>query len=623
MTAAATQQRDGGQRLLSRQYAATTVGMFALCAFVAFEATAVTTIMPTVAADLHGFGLFALAFAAPLASGVVGMVAAGGWSDARGPVRPLVGAILLFAVGLVGCGLAPTMQVLVGARVVQGLGGGALTVCLYVMVGLLYPPALRPAIFSSFAAAWVLPTTFGPAVAAYVAHVAGWRWVFLGVVVLVAVAATLIWSALRGLAPSGTGVPAPRSRLAWAVLSAAAVLSLQLLGSGRAILLVLPVAAAAVALTAMRPLVPRGTLRARPGLPAVIATRALLSGAFLCGETYVIYVLERRWGLSAGVAGLSLTGVGLSWAGASWAQSRLSRRLSDTGAMRIGAVLVLGGHGRPHHVGPAPSVRSRGGGGVHRVRRGDGPGLPAHQRLHARVVGRLRSRVQLRRPVDRRLAGRGDHDRGVRRPVRHGEARGRGSVHRRARAGVLRRRARRPHRDADRPSYLKSVSTRRAHRVDHAMTITRRGSPVNKKVMLAAGATLLLTGAGTGYAVAASAGGTPGQGTLSEGYSVPGPFSGADASTAGTGVIKAGSQKARITVRLPAFTIPNAGGGQDENHAIVTVEGTTTGVWVTSARVTPSVSGYDRSTGTLVVRLNKKAPADVTVAYWTFGVFQD
>src|SRR5690349_8390624 len=97
-------------RLFSPAYAAFTVGMFALCAFVAFEATAVVTVMPTVARELHGIGLYALSFAAPLASGVVGMVAAGGWSDRRGPVRPLGLALVLFASGLVVCGLAPSME---------------------------------------------------------------------------------------------------------------------------------------------------------------------------------------------------------------------------------------------------------------------------------------------------------------------------------------------------------------------------------------------------------------------------------------------------------------------------------------------------------------------------------
>ena len=82
---------EAGTRLLGPAYAATTIGMFALIAFVAFEAMAVTTVMPTVARELDGVSLYALSFAAPLASGVVGMVAAGMWSDRRGPVTPAAG----------------------------------------------------------------------------------------------------------------------------------------------------------------------------------------------------------------------------------------------------------------------------------------------------------------------------------------------------------------------------------------------------------------------------------------------------------------------------------------------------------------------------------------------------
>ncbi|MGI8645949.1 MAG: MFS transporter [Nocardioides sp.] len=330
-------------RLLAPGFAVTTIGMFALIAFVAFEAMAVTTVMPTVADELDGVALYALSFAAPLASGVVGMVAAGMWSDRRGPVAPLVAAMVLFSVGLLVCGSAGSMEVLVAGRVLQGLGGGALTVGLYVVVGLVFPATLQPAVFASFAAAWVLPSLFGPALAAFVAGTVGWRWVFLGMVALVAVAALLIIPALKGLARRADGDPTPRSRLVWAAVGAIAVLALELLGSERGSTGLLAVVALVVVVLALRHLLPSGTLVARRGLPAVIGTRGLLSAAFFCAEAYIVFVLQEQYGLGPGRAGLALTVVGVTWAVASQAQARLGARVSHVSAMRWGSGLVLAG----------------------------------------------------------------------------------------------------------------------------------------------------------------------------------------------------------------------------------------------------------------------------------------
>lgn len=340
MTAAPTQPPT---RLLSPAYAVTTIGMFALVAFTAFEATAVTTVMPTVAKELDGLGLYALSFAAPLASGVVGMVAAGARSDRRGPVAPLVASLVLFSVGLVVCGLAPSMEVLVAGRVLQGLGAGAMTVCLYVVVGLGFPAALQPSLFASFAAAWVLPTLFGPALAAYVAHLLGWRWVFLGVVLLVGIATVLVVPALRGIEPLDGDQPTPWGRLVWSAVGAVAVLALELLGSRHGVAAVAAVVALALVVLALHRLLPAGSLVGRRGLPAVVATRGLFSASFFCAEAYIVYVLQDHWGLTAGTAGLALTGVGISWAGASQVQAHLGDRVSNTAAMVWGATLLAGG----------------------------------------------------------------------------------------------------------------------------------------------------------------------------------------------------------------------------------------------------------------------------------------
>ncbi|WP_461164369.1 MFS transporter [Arthrobacter sp. R4-81] len=337
-----------GAGIFHRPYLLVTVGACALVFLGAFESLAVTTIMPLVSRELDGASLYALAFAGPLATGVIGMVAAGNWSDRRGPVGPLYTSVVMFVFGLLIAGTAGTMGILVVGRLVQGLGGGAMTVALYVVVARVYPPVLHPKIFAGFAAAWVIPSLIGPFAAGIVAQATSWHWVFLGVVGLVVPALLMIVPALRGLhgpsaaAQEGSEKPWAYGRLAWAGLAAVAVLGMNL-GSGvPAVGGGLAVAAVVIALLAVRPLVPRGTLTARPGLPSVILSRGLVSAAFFGAEVYLPYLLVEQYEFSPTFAGLTLTGGALAWAGASAVQGRLGGRLENQMAVRIGSLLVLG-----------------------------------------------------------------------------------------------------------------------------------------------------------------------------------------------------------------------------------------------------------------------------------------
>ena len=335
--------RETAPGLFSREYLWITIGSCALVFLGAFESLAVTTIMPVVSAQLHGASLYALAFAGPLATSVIGMVVSGNWSDRRGPKLPLYTSSVLFAAGLVIAGTANTMAVLVAGRLVQGLGTGAVIVALYVVVARVYPPRLHPSIFAGFAAAWVIPSLIGPLAAGAITELFTWHWVFLSVVGLVIVATVMVVPALHGLAhhESETPIPWAFSRILWSVVAAVAVLALSLVSELKDVGGVLAGIAAVVAIIAARPLLTPGTLRARRGLPSVILLRGVAAAAFFGAEVYVPYLLIQNYEFSPSLAGLALTGGGLSWAGASWLQSRLSRTLTNSVYTTMGSALTL------------------------------------------------------------------------------------------------------------------------------------------------------------------------------------------------------------------------------------------------------------------------------------------
>ncbi|SIO29701.1 MFS transporter [Agromyces cerinus] len=328
---------------LSKPYRWLSIGMFSLIFLAAFEAMAVTTIMPLVAEQLDGASLFALAFAVPLAAGIIGMVIAGNWTDRSGPIPSLLVSAALFVVGLVIAGTAVNMEVFIVGRFVHGLSGAAVIVPLYVIVGRVYPAELRARVFAGFAAAWVIPSIIGPALAGVVAETFSWHWVFLGVIALVVPAAAMMLPPVLRVRDQVQGDPSVQwsiSRMGWAVLVAAAALGVSLAKElGDPWRWVVAIAAIALAAWAARPLLPPGTLRAARGMPATVLLKLIVAGAFFGSEIYLPYLFIERYEFSPSLAGAVLTGAGVSWAAASWLQGRLTR-VSNTQAVVIGTILL-------------------------------------------------------------------------------------------------------------------------------------------------------------------------------------------------------------------------------------------------------------------------------------------
>ncbi|WP_063792216.1 MFS transporter [Nonomuraea pusilla] len=330
--------------VVSAPYRALSIGLVALVMLVAFEAMAVATAMPVVARDLGGMHLYNLAFSATLAASVIATVLGGRWSDVRGPLQPIAVGVGAFVAGLLVAGFAPTMEVLVAGRFVQGLGAGLIQVALYVLVARVYPGELHPKVFALFSAAWVVPSMVGPAIAGFVVENVDWRWIFLGVSLIVVPSALLLWRGTAGRAVEGGGAePAPGlgRKIAWAVVTAVAAALIQY---GSALKLAgLPLLGAGAVLLAValpRLLLP-GSLRAARGLPTAPVLRGLAYGSLMAAEVLIPLMLMNERHLSATGAGVVLTIGALGWSTGSWVKGRGT--IGHLAAIRGGAVMIAVG----------------------------------------------------------------------------------------------------------------------------------------------------------------------------------------------------------------------------------------------------------------------------------------
>ncbi|MBA2519523.1 MAG: MFS transporter [Chloroflexia bacterium] len=344
-----------------------TAGLLMLVAATAFEALAVATIMPAVAADLDGLALYGWAFSAFGLANMVGIVFAGGFADRSGPFVPFALGVVVLTIGLILGGVAASMGILILARILQGFAGGCVSSIAYVAIGRGYPAAAKPKMLALLSSAWVVPGLIGPAISGVITDQVGWRWVFLALVPLPPLAAAMVVPGLRQI-PAGQVTMNALVRIRRAVqLALGAGLFLAGLGWRDRLTLNRPVGlpfqldlaaplvavmmvlgGVLIAIPALRALLPPGTLRAAAGLPAAVATMGLLNVGFFGVDAFVPLALVDVRGQTIIYASLALTGATITWTIGSWLQARFSptasrRRLIQTGLIivSVGCALFL------------------------------------------------------------------------------------------------------------------------------------------------------------------------------------------------------------------------------------------------------------------------------------------
>src|SRR6478672_1481790 len=88
------------------------------------DSTALNVALPVLQADLHATGAELLWIVNSYTLMLASLIVVGGaLGDEFGRKRVFGAGIVIFALGSLACGLAPTTGVLIGARIVQGVGG--------------------------------------------------------------------------------------------------------------------------------------------------------------------------------------------------------------------------------------------------------------------------------------------------------------------------------------------------------------------------------------------------------------------------------------------------------------------------------------------------------------------
>ncbi|WP_067969387.1 MDR family MFS transporter [Mycolicibacter icosiumassiliensis] len=144
----------------------------------ALDQTIVATALPTIVSDLGNAGHQSWVVTSYLLTSTIATILAGKLGDLFGRKRVFQAAVVCFVTGSVLCGLSASMEMLVGARALQGIGGGAITVTAAALIGEVIPLRDRGRYQGMLGAVFGVTTVIGPLLGGYVTDYLTWRWAF-------------------------------------------------------------------------------------------------------------------------------------------------------------------------------------------------------------------------------------------------------------------------------------------------------------------------------------------------------------------------------------------------------------------------------------------------------------
>lgn len=324
----------------------------------AVDQTLLATATPRIAAELGGLDDSAWIAVGYLLAATVTAPVYGRLGDRFGRRPALLAALGVFVAGSLACALAPGMAALIGARLLQGLGGGGLMVLSQALIGELVPPRERARYQGWFAIVFTASSVGGPVLGGFVVHHGDWRWLFWANLPLGLLAAWRVSSLPRAPRSAYRDAPYdPWGLLLFVLCATATLLWFSLVGhrfapaSAPSVLLLAIAVAAGVVLTRQQrrhahPFLPLELLRI-PGVAWICASVLGFAAAMFALVFLLPIDLQLAQGHSAADAGLQLLPltaglvVGSTLSGRISAHSARSGQLPPLGLAAAALALAL------------------------------------------------------------------------------------------------------------------------------------------------------------------------------------------------------------------------------------------------------------------------------------------
>lgn len=196
--------------VLSKPLLPASIAIYTLVGLAAFDSLGVAAALPNLAADLGRVQLLPWVITTYLLMSGVSTVVAGSLIDALGVRVVFRVGVSVFLFGSLLGGLSTTMEILISARVIQGIGGGTVMAVGLAAVNLIYPAHLIGRAYAANSTVWGVMGVAGPAIAGLLLTVASWEWIFFVNIPLGLLALGMGWKVM----PARTA-DAPRLRLDW------------------------------------------------------------------------------------------------------------------------------------------------------------------------------------------------------------------------------------------------------------------------------------------------------------------------------------------------------------------------------------------------------------------------